>query len=228
MERTLPNWLIRNSIVMTIALLLAYTTNLIFWLPLIAFISFFTLFYFHKQSFSTFISSFSRNYANQITALRFIISSLTALAIYQIPAYASFILFGFAILLDGLDGFIARKYQLMSEVGAIFDKTVDAYFVLLLAFILVTQYNIPIWFLAIGYLHYGYELLMHGLGWQYLTIPKNPIGKLAAAFLFISLLSPFIFSPSIALFIIYLASITVSLSFGFSFFYKYKAASVSR
>ena len=214
---------------MTIALFLALTTQSVVWLPLIAFFSFITLFYFsHKIGTLNTAFSFLGSYANQITAVRFIISSLTALLCYQFPALVNFCLFGLAILLDGVDGFLARKYQQSSDLGALLDKTVDAYFVLVLSFILVLQYSIPVWFLGIGYLHYGYELIVLSLGWQNLVIPKNPIGKYAAAFLFISLLSPFVLSSFWYLPIIYLSAILVGSSFSWSFFHKYKAASVSR
>ena len=212
---------------MTIALLLAITTKSVVWLPLIATFSFMSLFFFSRQKDSSSNPPFLLgSYANQITAIRFIISSITVLFIDQIPSFYSFCLFGFAILLDGLDGFLARKYQQMSEIGGLFDKTVDAYFVVLLSFILVLKYEVPLWFLGIGYLHYGYELLLLGLSWQHLIIPKNPIGKYAAAFLFISLLSPFILSPNWYFPIVYLAATLVSLSFGWSFYHKYKVASV--
>ncbi|MFK7979416.1 MAG: CDP-alcohol phosphatidyltransferase family protein [Saprospiraceae bacterium] len=211
---------------MTTALLLAFTTKWVFWLLLIAFFSFLLLFYSYKKASNHKNPLFSGNYANQITALRFIISSVTALIVTEIPAFSSFMLFGLAILLDGIDGFLARKYNSASVVGALFDKTVDAYFVLLLSFILVLHYDVPFWFIGIGYLHYGYELVLYGLGWHSLTIPPNPIGKYAAAFLFISLLSPFIFPPYLYFPIICLATILVGYSFARSFFYKFKAASV--
>ena len=219
---------------MTIASLLAINTQSVFWLPLIAFISFGFLFYSEakrkesaSRTLSLFPLPFLDSYANQLTAFRFIMSAGTALAFHYMPELLSFCLFGLAILLDGLDGYLARKYEQMSDIGALFDKTVDAYFVLLLSFILVQEYGIPFWFLGIGYLHYGYELLLVGLGWQYLSIPKNPIGKYAAAFLFISLLSPFILPKLWYLPIVYFASSLVSLSFGLSFWYKY-SASVNR
>jgi len=211
---------------MTLSLLLAFTTKWVFWLPLVASFSFIFLFYSRKRNLTTEPPLFLGNYANQITALRFIISSITALIVYQIPQFISFLLFGLTILLDGLDGFLARKYKLVSEIGGLFDKTADAYFVLLLSFLLVVKYDIPFWFLGIGYLHYGYELILYGLGWQSLAIPKNPIGKYAAAFLFISLLSPFVLPNYLYFPIVYFAAILVGCSFGWSFFYKFKAASV--
>lgn len=206
---------------MSIALLLAINTQSVFWLPLTAFSSFCYLFYSNSRS-----TKSLHSYANQITAFRFFLSAITALFVFKLPETVSFCLFGLAILLDGLDGYLARKYQQASEIGALFDKTVDAYFVLLLYYILVLKYNISFWFLGIGYLHYGYELLLLGLGWQDLAIPKNPIGKYAAALLFISLLSPFILPTYLYLAILYLSAILVSLSFGLSFFYKFKAASI--
>lgn len=205
---------------MSIALLLAINTQSIFWLPLMAFISHGYLFYTSKK----YVTSFLTNYANQVTGIRFLISTGTALCFLFIPKLWSFCLFGLAVLLDGLDGYLARKYKQTSKIGALFDKTVDAYFVLLLSFILVQTYEVPFWFLAIGYLHYGYELLLVGLGWQYLSTPKNPIGKYTAAILFLSLLSPFILPQSWFSPVIYLASILASFSFGLSFWYKYQAS----
>lgn len=212
---------------MSVALLLSINTQSVFWLPLIAFSSFSFLFYSAYQSILRNESTDKlSSYANQITAFRFLLSAITALAVFQLPEKVSFCLFGLAILLDGLDGYLARKYQQASEIGGLFDKTVDAYFVLLLSFILVLKYDIPFWFLGIGYLHYGYELLLLGLGWEDLVIPKNPIGKYIAALLFISLLSPFILPEYLYLPILYLAAILVSLSFSLSFFFKFRAASV--
>lgn len=216
---------------MSIALFLAINTEYVFWLPLIAFSSFSYLFYSEYSASRTSSSGSTKrinSYANQITAFRFLLSAITAIAVFQISEILSFCLFGIAILLDGLDGYLARKHEQSSEIGALFDKTVDAYFVVLLSFILVIKYEVPFWFLGIGYLHYGYELLLLGLGWQDLAIPKNPIGKYAAAFLFISLLGPFILQKSLYLSIIYLAAILVSFSFSLSFFYKFKAASVKQ
>ncbi len=210
---------------MTIALLVAITAKSVIWLPLIAAFSFFYLFFHHHPKKST-TPIFLSSYANQVTAIRFIISSVTVLFLDQLPELFSFGLFGFAVLLDGLDGFLAQKYDQMSEIGGLFDKTVDAYFVVLLAFILVQKYEVSFWFLSIGYLHYGYELLVLGLGWQHLVTPKNPIGQYAAAFLFISLLSPFILSPSWYFPIVYFAAAFVGLSFGWSFYHKYKVSSV--
>ena len=114
---------------------------------------------------------------------------------YNLPILSYFFYFGFPIFLDGIDGFIARKFNQSTDIGALFDKTTDAYFVLLLSLILVQKYNVSYWFLGIGYLHYGYELVLQILGWSALKIPPNPIGKYVAVFLFISLLSPFI-TPS--------------------------------
>lgn len=205
---------------MSIALLMALLTKAVFWLPLWAFISFIFFFY-HNFSNKNLLS-----YANQVTAFRFLLSSITALSLAYLSNLVIFCLFGLTILLDGLDGYLARKYQQESSLGALFDKTTDAYFVLVLSFLLIQNYPIPFWFIGIGYLHYGYELLMTGLDWHTLSIPKNPVGKYVAALLFISLLSPFLLKVDWYLPIIYIATISTLISFSFSLWLKYKAASV--
>lgn len=213
----LKKWLIYNALGMTFALFLALAIDSIVWLLLIAFSSFIFLFY-HT------IPVERKTYANQITAFRFLLSSITALAfVYLAPLWA-FFLFGTAIALDGLDGYLARKYNQVTELGGLFDMTTDAYLVLILSFLLVKNYELSYWVLGIGYLHYGYTLLIYFLKWQNLSIPKNPVGKYIAAFLFLSLLSPFIISSDWYSPIIYLSSSLTACSFMLSFWLKYKAS----
>ncbi len=216
----LKKWLIYNALGMTFALILALATDTILWLPTIAFGAFTYLFYHSKPA--------TRNsYANQITAFRFLLSTITALSVGSLSSHFAFFLFGTAIALDGLDGYLARKYNQATELGGLFDMTTDAYLVLILSFLLVKNHEVPYWILSIGYLHYGYTLLIHSLDWQDLIIPKNPIGKYVAAFLFISLLSPFILTTTFHLPILYLSSSLTLGSFMLSFWYKYKASVIS-
>ena len=223
----LKKWLVYNALGMTFALILALATDRILWLPIIAFTEFIYLFY-HTKPATRNSQPVTRNtYANQITAFRFLLSSATALSVASLPPLFAFFLFGTAIALDGLDGYLARKYNQASELGGLFDMTTDAFLVLLLSCLLVKNYEVPYWILGIGYLHHGYTLLIHLLNWQDLIIPKNPIGKYVAAFLFISLLGPFILSETISTPILYLSSSLTLGSFMLSFWYKYKVSVIS-
>lgn len=223
----LSKWLVFNALGMTFALTLALATDTLFWLPLMA-LSLFTRLFYRSTSTTRNAHPLTRNtYANQITALRFLLATAAALLTNLIDTRLSFFLFGTAIAMDGLDGYLARKFNQASDLGSLFDMTTDAYLVLILSFLLVKYYEVPYLILGIGYLHYGYTLLLYTLNWQQLVIPKNPIGKYVAAFLFISLLSPFILPSSFYLPILYGSSSLTASSFILSFWYKYKASVIS-
>jgi len=62
----------------------------------------------------------------------------------------------FALSLDGLDGWLARKYQLCSAFGARFDMEVDALLILILS-VLVWQVGIAgVWILGLGLMRYAF------------------------------------------------------------------------
>jgi len=63
---------------------------------------------------------------------------------------------GTALLLDGADGWAARRQQLASVFGARFDMEVDAFAILVLAATVAKAEAAPCWVLAIGAMRYLY------------------------------------------------------------------------
>jgi phosphatidylglycerophosphate synthase len=63
---------------------------------------------------------------------------------------------GAALLLDGADGWAARRERLASVFGARFDMEVDAFAVLVLAMAVAKSAAAPCWVLAIGAMRYLY------------------------------------------------------------------------
>lgn len=63
---------------------------------------------------------------------------------------------GAALLLDGADGWAARRQRLASAFGARFDMEVDAFAILVLAVTVVKAQAVPGWVLAIGAMRYLY------------------------------------------------------------------------
>lgn len=63
-----------------------------------------------------------KNLPNAITLSRILFA---ALAVYFIGQPARYLFFGLAILSDGLDGFIARRYEMETELGEMLDPAVD-------------------------------------------------------------------------------------------------------
>ncbi|MBV8507008.1 MAG: CDP-alcohol phosphatidyltransferase family protein [Alphaproteobacteria bacterium] len=100
--------------------------------------------------------------ANRITLLRAAIACLIAArAIEPAPLGAPerWLLAAIAVaalMLDGADGWAARRQGLASAFGARFDMEVDAFAILVLAITVAKAQAVPYWVLAIGAMRYFY------------------------------------------------------------------------
>lgn len=92
--------------------------------------------------------------ANLVTAGRLAL----VLALPVLPASlgpAAPITVGLVILIaDGVDGWLARRYELSSEFGEFFDKETDALFLLVLCLMTATQGLLSPWVVGLGLLRY--------------------------------------------------------------------------
>ncbi|MGV9360475.1 CDP-alcohol phosphatidyltransferase family protein [Amycolatopsis sp. NPDC003731] len=79
-------------------------------------------------------------------------------------------LVGVALLLDGLDGQVARRTGTASEFGARFDMEVDAFLILLLC--IQVSRTLGLWVLAIGLMRYVFVAASWAMPW--LTSPLYP------------------------------------------------------
>jgi len=220
----IENWIIGHAFLMVLMGIVSLYTFSCHPLLLVGCLSFFVLGYLEKSAFAN-LKPYA-GYANWITFFRLLLLMIVVLWLNDFSNIQLFGVFSICLLLDGLDGFIARFYQQESDWGALFDKEVDSFFVLLLSLILYQQYSIPYWILGIGFLHYLYELALYVLKWQHIKTKKNPIGRYVAFFLFTSLLSPFILSQKLAILILGMASIGIVVSFGISFSFKYQQTQI--
>jgi len=88
----------------------------------------------------------------------------------SVPAAALVVLAGVALLLDGVDGRVARRTGTVSEIGARFDMEVDSVLVLLLS--VSAARSLGVWALAIGSVRY--VRLVAGRLWPWLRRPVPP------------------------------------------------------
>lgn len=143
---------------------------------------------------------------------------ITIFRIILIPVYLYFfyskgvdkwtyagIVFIIAAISDLLDGYIARKYNLESKLGALLDPLADKLFVFAILISFTAAKIIPSWILIIMGLK---EIsLIIGAGILYLftdsrVIPSDKYGKLGTVFFYISIISivlrlPIIFSKTL-------------------------------
>lgn len=77
-----------------------------------------------------------------------------------------------ALVLDGVDGWVARRTSTLSDFGARFDMELDAFLILVLCLALLLLDKAGLWVLAIGAMRYAF--VMAGLTLTWLTAALPP------------------------------------------------------
>lgn len=122
--------------------------------------------------------------ANAVTATRSmlvgVVTALTATSFTQpVPVALVVGLTAIALLLDAVDGWVARRTGSDSPLGARFDMEVDAFFLLVLG-----AFDTPIlgpWVLAIGLMRYAYVAAGWVLPWLRAKVPPRYWRKVVTA-----------------------------------------------
>jgi phosphatidylglycerophosphate synthase len=114
--------------------------------------------------------------ANQITTVRAVLVALVASLIGEprLPAVATWAA-GLSVIvgmLDGMDGWLARRSRMASDFGARFDMEIDALLVLALAILAWRYDKAGAWVLISGLLRYFF--LAAGWRWRWLQRPLPP------------------------------------------------------
>jgi phosphatidylglycerophosphate synthase len=159
--------------------------------------------------------------ANAVSALRLAgVSWLGSLG-YDAPALVVSAAVLILMALDGLDGFLARRFGLASDFGAHFDAEVDALLVITLGAILWQRERFGAWILWPGLLRYGYLLLLLAVPGRGVE-PRSVTGRLAFGIVVFGLLGALLSDTTIARAGAIAGTLLVSLSFGRSLYYSYR------
>ncbi|KIT14780.1 CDP-alcohol phosphatidyltransferase [Jannaschia aquimarina] len=103
---------------------------------------------------------------NLVTTVRLaLVGGLVALGLVHGPGWPLAALAAFALLLDGVDGWLARRQGLSSEFGAAYDMEVDAALAACLALILLTAGRAGPELLVLGFARYIFVVAAWGLTW---------------------------------------------------------------
>jgi phosphatidylglycerophosphate synthase len=86
---------------------------------------------------------------------------------------------GVALLLDGVDGQVARRTGTASAFGARFDMEVDAFLILVLS--VHDSMSLGPWVLAIGLMRYGFVATSVPYPWLKVPLPPSQARKIVAA-----------------------------------------------
>ncbi len=106
-----------------------------------------------------------------------------------------------AFLLDGVDGWLARRSGLLSLFGARFDMEVDAVFAALLSLIALSGGHAGWWVLGLGFMRYGFVAAGWTLPWLRGALPERFRRKVVCVIqvgALIALLAPVVQPPGSA------------------------------
>ena len=135
------------------------------------------------------------------------------------------LLLGIAIpiaVLDGFDGYFARKLDQSTEMGASFDKECDAFYILALSFIIYQLEIAGPWVLTFGLIRYVYVLIFAFVKEKSQPELKFKIGQIIAVWVMVSLMAGIAFPKPYSLIILWVALILLLFSFGRSAYYQLK------
>ena len=117
-------------------------------------------------------------WANSVTLTRALLMAALALWLVDWPAstaavWAMTALAGVILALDGVDGFLARRFDECSDWGARFDMEVDAALILVLAVLAAQTGKAGVWVLALGLIRYAFVAGGTFLPWLRAALPES-------------------------------------------------------
>jgi phosphatidylglycerophosphate synthase len=158
--------------------------------------------------------------ANQVTTIRAMLTAMTAGLVGEAArpetAIAAIAAGAVATVLDGVDGWIARRTRMASAFGARYDMEVDALLILALAILVWRHGKAGPWILASGLLRYMFAAA--GWAWAWMRGPLEPTERARAicaiqiASLLLSLLPSIVPPPSSIIAGVGLAALTYSFA----------------
>ncbi len=163
--------------------------------------------------------------ANLVTLFRLLVLEVLLWKFDLLPPLALGLLALMVLCLDGLDGFLARKYQTSSVFGEYLDMETDAFYVLCLSVLLYELQYFGIWVLGIGLLRYAYFILLRNTKAPEQKEARIYFARLVAVILMATMAACFILPPLIHQPAMVIASGLVLYSFGNSFYLAVIASS---
>jgi phosphatidylglycerophosphate synthase len=158
--------------------------------------------------------------ANAVTASRFAaVLGLAVLGLGLAPLTVAMVAVG-AMLLDSVDGFLARRSGKASAFGAHFDVEVDALLVLVLGAVLWQRERLGAWILWPGLLRYLYVLVLAVAPARGLE-PRSWFGRLAFGAVVAGLVGAFLDAGRLGSAAAVCGAAVVTVSFGRSFYFSY-------
>lgn len=132
--------------------------------------------------------------ANTLTAIRLV--GFLALAVFPMPALWTAGVAAILLLLDGCDGWLARRFGQASDFGAFFDKEGDAFALLVLCLIAIQSQHVAPLLVGAGLLRYLFALLLYVSDPPARTEPRTNAARYLYVFMMSAILLPFLPLPA--------------------------------
>ncbi|MDH3613223.1 MAG: CDP-alcohol phosphatidyltransferase family protein [Gammaproteobacteria bacterium] len=156
-------------------------------------------------------------YAHQLTLLRLLLLCYAAWRIGDIDSRWLLVLFSGNVLLDVIDGFIARRLNQATQFGMIFDREVDAIYVLVACLYFNIATGIAAWILVPGLLPYAYRLVAWAMGNPSIAGQRQSLAAFLAGVNFVLLLIAIAVPQDYRVGVLVISTAIVTLSFLVSF-----------
>ena len=155
---SLNQWNIIQSIAILIALAAFHFTGSYWPVIAVAFLSVILLW--TSQWYTISNIKPAGGYANLLTLLRYILQLLIFGFSNIWPLWSLGLLFVIPVLLDGMDGYLARRLNHVTKFGALFDAETDSLFIMFAGIILYQRHIVGAWLLPAAYMRYFYVLVI--------------------------------------------------------------------
>lgn len=212
------NWNKVHVAVMLVACLISVYSSSIVILGIVSMVSFTAYIYMFRTELSKY-SPFA-GYANLITLFRIIIISLICAYWQQLALSTVLLISVIGVLLDWLDGLVARKLNLTSEFGLYLDMETDAFLVSAVSIILWISYDFHWIILISGLLRYPYAVLLLFINRGNKKEPKRFYASFITGFFYVSLMFAFLSQSTFAEYTLYTSSSLIIISFSRSLYFQ--------
>jgi phosphatidylglycerophosphate synthase len=162
--------------------------------------------------------------ANAVTAVRLLLTLALGCLPHQTPGAVLAAVVGLTFLLDGVDGWVARRFGLSSDFGAHLDMECDALLVLVTDIVLWQGYGLGAWVLGAGLLRYAYVLTLAIVPHRGGDMPRSRLARYAFAALVVLKGAAFLVAPPLRTVLAALGTLVVTLSFARSFYWSFARA----
>src|SRR5690606_34985196 len=159
--------------------------------------------------------------ANAITALRVAIAVSIAVLPREALVPTGGVLLLLFFVLDGVDGWWARRSGTASSFGQAFDQEADALVVAVVSVAMARAELVPGWVVLVGALRYGYVLVVHALQ-THGEAPRSTIARYAFGVLMTALIAAMLRPSPVTRIGSVLASLLIVASFARSLWWSWR------